>query len=623
LVLYRFMMTRRDSVRWLAAAGAAPCWATAAEAKWTTAWDKAALASALAVREPQFDAAEAMIVRKVGSAYNYHSTLRNVMAHPTRESLEYALLLLEGRQDERAGQILSRVLTLQEVDPGSPWHGLWGYYAEEPPAKMSPADWNWADFNGAALLMIAHRHGERLGPALRTRVLEAIRHAAASVRKRNVSMSYTNIAVQGTFVTLAAAQLLGDADMRNYATERLSRLAAAIDETGSFAEYNSPTYSEVTIANLTRMRMTLNDGVAQTLAERIHYRAWMHLGKHWHAPTMQLAGPQSRCYGTDIGRPLWLQKALGGKIQFASIDKLAGLEADVPVLDFQCPQELQSLFLETPAAHLHREVFRPKVGGATYLAPGYCLGAVNRGDFWVQSRPLVAYWGGAARPARWAQLRVVKDSYDFSSALLYSVQEKGYVLGLVNFRSPGGDKHISLDPIANGEFEASRLRLRLDMANLPEDAKVLSNGKPVFGNLEAKNRISFELDGGWLHFQVRGWGLGGRTPRLTVGLEESMMVVSLELIRGEATIRWKEWNEAWIAFTCCITAGREDGAMGFESVPGQGKVRLTWKTPAGVLGLTGAARVGTIEEQDAAFEETVNGAAVVWPRLADERLQRI
>ncbi|MEO8658891.1 MAG: hypothetical protein ABI693_10485, partial [Bryobacteraceae bacterium] len=372
------MMTRRDSVRWLAAAGAAPGWATAAEAKWTTAWDKAVLASALALREPQFDAAEAMIVRKVGSAYNYHSTLRNVTAHPTRESLEYALLLLEGRQDDRAGQILSRVLTLQEVDPGSQWYGLWGYYAEESPAKMSPADWNWADFNGATLLMIVHRHGERLGPALRARMHEAIRHAGASVRKRNVSMSYTNIAVQGTFVTLAAAQLLGDAEMRNYATERLGRLAAAIDETGSFAEYNSPTYSEVTIANLTRMRMTLNDGAAQTLAERIHYRAWMHMGKHWHAPTMQLAGPQSRCYATDIGRPLWLQKALGGRIEFASIDKLPGLEADVPVLDFQCPQELQSLFLETPAAHLHREVFRPKVGGATYLSPGYCLGTVNR-----------------------------------------------------------------------------------------------------------------------------------------------------------------------------------------------------------------------------------------------------
>ena len=74
--------------------------------------------------------------------------------------------------------------------------------------------------------MIAHRHGERLGPALRARVQEAIRHAGASVRKRNVSMSYTNIAVQGTFVTLAAAQLLGDAEMRDYATERLGRLAA-------------------------------------------------------------------------------------------------------------------------------------------------------------------------------------------------------------------------------------------------------------------------------------------------------------------------------------------------------------------------------------------------------------
>ena len=43
----------------------------------------------------------------------------------------------------------------------------------------------------------------------------------------------------------------------------------------------------------------------RSLAEKIHERAWLHIGKHWHAPSRQLAAPMSRCYRTDIG-----QKAL-------------------------------------------------------------------------------------------------------------------------------------------------------------------------------------------------------------------------------------------------------------------------------------------------------------------------
>lgn len=625
------MITRRDSVRLLAAGGAAPMLSFAAPAaQWTAAWDKALLEAALALMEQQFDAGDAMLSRKVGPEYNYHSTLRNTTAHPTRESLEYALLLLEARQDERAQAILSRVLTLQDADPQSQWYGLWGYYAEEPPPRMSPADWNWADFNGATLLMVAYRHGERLAPSLRVRVHDAIRHAAASVRKRNVSMTYTNIAVQGTFVTMAAAQLLNDSGLRGYAADRLQRLAAAIDETGSFAEYNSPTYARVTIANLTRMRMTLKDPAVLDMAARIHHRAWMHLAQHWHAPTMQLAAPQSRCYSTDIGQPVWLQKALAGQVAFVAMEKLrsAAGEGEVAILDYACPSDLQYLFLQTPAPHIHREIFLPgkdgmkPTAGTTFLDPVFCLGSANRADFWVQRRPLVAYWGSAARPARFAQLRFLKDNYDFSSALFYSVQEQNYVLGLVNFRSPGGDKHISLDPIRNGEFDASRFRLRLDLSNLAEDAKILANGKPLFGNLETKSRISFDLDGAWLHFQIRGWGFGKRTPRLSLGIEDSRLALSFDLIGDATSIRWSELPEAWVALTLCISSGKEERTTGFEALPAGGRVRLTWKTPAGVLALTGATRVGTVDEQDAVFEESINGSAIAWPKLSNERLEK-
>ena len=188
----------------------------------------------------------------VDKGYSYART-----AHPTRDSLDYALLLLEAGGEERAARalkIIERVIALQEKDSDSKWYGIWGYYLEEPAPKMAPADWNWADFNGSLLLLIENRHGAKLPTALRKSVSESIRHAAYSVRRRNVAMTYTNIAVQGTFVTLAAAEVRGDKDLLAYARERLTRFARTVDETGSFNEYNSPTYTIVALEELARLK---------------------------------------------------------------------------------------------------------------------------------------------------------------------------------------------------------------------------------------------------------------------------------------------------------------------------------------------------------------------------------
>jgi len=76
------------------------------------------------------------------------------------------------------------------------------------------------------------------------------------------------------------------------------------------------------------------------------------------------------------------------------------------------------------------------VEGTTWLEKDWCLGSANRGNFWVQSRPLVAYWGGPQRPAHYVQARLIKDDYDFSSGLLYTVQDRGWVLGDTTLSAP-------------------------------------------------------------------------------------------------------------------------------------------------------------------------------------------
>lgn len=605
----------------------------AAGGGWPKQWDAILLRKAVAQSDALFDEKEQMVTRLLGAGYQYHTLLRDGRAHPTRDSLDYALGLLETRDPEREPRVravLDRVLALQNTDPASKWYGIWGWYLEEPPEKMAPADWNWADFLGATLLLIEHRHGARLGDALRARVREAVRHAAASIMRRNVSMSYTNIAAKGTFVTLAAAELLEDGALLDYAARRALRLAQAVDETGSFGEYNSPTYARVTLANLTRIRMLVRHEEARGLAARIEHRVWEHLAARWDAPRLQFAGPMSRCYSTDLGRPAWLAKGLNNRIPIfeGGNDPERFLPADLEtaIHDFQCPEPVAVRFLNPELPREQRELFllgrpgEPPVQGTTYLTRAFSLGTVNRGDFWNQRRPLLGYWGGAARPVRYLGLRVIKDGYDFSSALLFSVQKAGYVLGVINFRNPGGDRHISLDPVRNGEFRSGRLFAEFD-----------------FEGFEAGGRHEFQDEiltlatpalGAWLHVRDGRFGRQAIRRKLTSGSNSVVMTADLLPEGGPHLVRWSDTGEAWVVFTLALCDPAEDleafarrcRESDFRLENEQGILRAQWSTPVARLEVEAGAVPAPIEAQTARFRERIDGEPVAPVRISEVRL---
>ncbi|MHC4569541.1 MAG: hypothetical protein ACYTE3_27765, partial [Planctomycetota bacterium] len=97
--------------------------------------------------------------------------------------------------------------------------------------------------------------------------------------------------------------------------------------------------------------------------------------------------------------------------------------------------------------------------------------SVNIGDLWNQRRPLLAYWktddGVVAM-----RLRCLHDDYDYSSASIFTVQDKGDILGAVVFATDRGDTHISLDRIKNATIKAKDLRLRLEFEGATENLKL-------------------------------------------------------------------------------------------------------------------------------------------------------
>lgn len=428
--------------------------------------ERAQLREAVRKWGEQYDAAE-QLIRKPFSSPGYHTTLKGGFVHPTRDSLEYAVALLDTEEPElvkRAEDILRKVISLQDQDPASKTYGIWSWFLEEPLDKMSPPDWNWADFCGVQLLQVALHHRSRLPVELAEKVDAAIRHAARSIQRRNVGPGYTNIAIMGTYVTLVAAELYGLEDLREYALQRLKRFHAYTMEQGGFTEYNSPTYTVVALQEIGRLRSQVKNPEARNVANDIYRLAWEEIATHFHPPTRQWAGPHSRCYSTLLpSKTLALiQHATQGRVRFfAEEPPLTPSEYGLPL---PCPPELVHFFLELEQPREMVKTFvatGSPVRGTTYLAPDFTLGSVNRGDLWNQRRALVAYWGSYGDPA-YLQLRFLHDDYDFADAQFFSAQNQGAVLGGVVLATDGGDTHVSLDRIQNATMNARDLRLRFE-----------------------------------------------------------------------------------------------------------------------------------------------------------------
>ncbi len=74
---------------------------------------------------------------------------------------------------------------------------------------------------------------------------------------------------------------------------------------------------------------------------------------------------------------------------------------------------------------------------------------------------MLAYWKTEAGVVA-MRLRCLHDDYDYSSAGIFTVQDKGDILGAVVFATDRGDTHISLDRIKDATIKAKDLRVRLE-----------------------------------------------------------------------------------------------------------------------------------------------------------------
>jgi hypothetical protein len=464
------------------------------EATMLTDQEREVLSKSLTGTHPNYDPIEKMVLTTI-NGYNYHTDATTGRLHQLRGSFSYALDLLDlgdKQYEQRAFDILEKCISLQDTVSSSKTKGIWGYYLEEPLAtKKSPPDFNWADFNGATLLEVWMGHQAKIPERMKPIIQRSLILAAQSIQKRNVTMSYTNIAIMGTYVTYMVGHIFDDVNLKAYSTDRLKRFYNHTLEKGGFTEYNSPTYTIIAIDELSRMKEHIIEPNAKQMVDKLYYTGWETIAKHYHMPTGQWVGPHSRAYNSTLQNSFYdlINRASKGAIELKP-----NLTFTYSRLKHNIPKDLYPYFQSGKYPKSQKEVFElvePKIQGISYMTPQYAIATANRSSMWNQRRPFLAYWG-TVQQTKYLQVRFLHDNYDFSSASFYSQQKDNKVLAAINLNLGGGDKHISIDRLTTGKFKAKDLRIRFEFGKQTAEILPKKNDQAIEANIDGL-KMSIQL----------------------------------------------------------------------------------------------------------------------------------
>ncbi|TLS54165.1 hypothetical protein FE782_02125 [Paenibacillus antri] len=468
----------------------------------------------------------------------YHTTLTEDIGevHRTRTAAYYALALLDGglpQHRERAFEVLTRLVEAQDTNPENKTFGIWSWFYEEPLTQMAPPDWNWADFIGKPLLLTLKRHSGTLPEALRGSIEQAVRNACQAIIRRNVGPHYTNIAIMGAFVTLCAGEWLGDADVEAYGLARLQRFYDYTMESGTFQEFNSPTYTTVAIEELSSILTETGSPVARRLAEELLDVAWAIVAERFHPRTGQWSGPHARAY-SELLQPhvlSFLQHALEGRVTWLP-EEAFHYHTMWYGNRIRCPDKFVSRFVEPRTSSLVQPLLVDAGGkqryAVTYATEDYSLATVSHGDLWNQRRSLLAYAATPSGPV-YVHLRALHDGYDYTGAWLLAAQRDGRALFAVHFATDGGDRHPNLHLIRDGTIRAKDLRLRFEIGGAIESVE--ADWLPRDGALpRCVGRIG-ELP---ITVDLGAAAFGGHAIRYEIARENGTIGVDVILYEGEA-----------------------------------------------------------------------------------------
>lgn len=426
---------------------------------------------------PDFDPGANLLYRDVDSG----------RVHPITPSAGFAARLVASGTPEditRVIPIIDAVLACQETREGHPHRGNFRWYLEDEMIE----DLNAVQFVLGEFIPMMLRHGERLPSDSRTRLLTAIRLGLEEIERLDVLVAYTNITAKDVLNSCLGGELLGDMRISERGQVKMARWMAFTDQWGTALEFNSPTYTRVTLVTLGTLAQLVRDEATRIRAETMAARLGLSVALHIHTPTGRWAGPHSRAYHPTVTaetdaeiRQLtdWVKEGLlPGWIMDAIARRADGfdvIETAYPPMNLGLTtHHARSFTIGTSVAGLGEQ---SNVMIAHYVRPG----SVRPGVFYTRYLTNDKWLGDFRHQTDRVSNRVLADEGRF-----LSVQNGSRAIGLYSPRALGRctsakaaliwTDHSQIDEIWIGDRRVTSLPAELK----PGDVGVIGSGKVFF-----------------------------------------------------------------------------------------------------------------------------------------------
>jgi len=428
---------------------------------------------------------------------------------------------------------------------------------EETLEEMDKPDFNMADFNSKEMIVSLLEAGNNISFEMAEEMKNSIKMACDCIMRRNVGPGYTNICITDCFVTVTAGELLCVDEMIKYGRNMLKKFLAYTQSHGEIAEYNSPTYSILTVNDIGDFLRYVKDEKTLEYANEINFMLWQMLAEHFDWNTLQLNGPQERAYSDFINIEALKTIGKACNIDYTKHPKFLKYFDEEQIAKYYepdrkhpvCPQELVAYFKGEKIWKYVRKMVTdgynfpwfefPKVA-TTYRGERYTIGTYNKSEMWNQRRPFLSYIYNEDGADISFRVKCYHDGFDFSSGTVHMVQNKSEILGSINFSENRGDTHVGIDKITDGLISAEDLRISFEFCG---DVKKISYK-------QADGILLLDVNGVKIRINTFIKEFGDSEVEECIEVEEKLFRYSLIFYSGERkTIDLTKAEKALVAFT--------------------------------------------------------------------------
>ena len=181
-------------------------------------------------------------------------------------------------------------------------------YPKAPPVDYkeygSRSGMEWNIFISNVFTHCLHRFEKLLTPAAR-KVMEWHARETCKLVRGSGQPDYKfhgandNMPMMGTFGMIFAGETLGIPEAIDHGLWNLQELRRLLSRSAWISEFNSSTYSGITLSGAAKLATYSRTPEVRELALEIEHRLWAEVLLHYHPTTFMQAGPQSRAYSID------------------------------------------------------------------------------------------------------------------------------------------------------------------------------------------------------------------------------------------------------------------------------------------------------------------------------------